>query len=487
MPSTLSTAVFRGTFIVLLFLAACAVPSDSNDSEIDSSDVELVGSVQVSFPDLYPNSNIVLSIPEGVTVPLDSAKKIYEKVQSNTACQSTAPIDLTLAHACTLYHIYYLYPENLPSSLINFTKVTDYVDQLRKTDIYTTYFDPQVYSAFNATFEGDFATIGFSYVLNGNVVSPDTPFRITGITTLSRAWFDGLKVGDDIIAINGEALAGLDKQAIIEKLPTEEEETVSLTISRNSEELTIQTASEEHIAFLLGSNRNIAYLRAKQYTVATGKQIQADFEELQLQAPAPIEKLILDLRRNGGGSVFGALELVDYLVDQDTPSQTNPILITNGYTDEINYLGEYSKSNIGNFTKSNFVVLIDGASASSSEITVAALKDYGVATIIGEKSFGKGVSQNVLDLVDGSGLIITSHNLLPPSQVTYHLVGIQPDYNVLTAPTSLENDFQLDAAIEFLNTGKVASKLLSPSISSRKPAQRLDPLIQQMKEKVLQN
>jgi len=482
MQSQLFSSIFRGTLILFLFLAGCALPNDSNDDGGDSSGIMLPGGTLFSSPD----SNIVLSIPEGLSVSLDAVRNIFEKVKSNEACQSSLPIDLALAHTCTLYHAYYLYPKNLPTSLVNITTAETYTNLLRKSDIYTAYFKPQDYSAFNQTFKGARATIGFTFTLVGNLVSDLNPLHIIGITKFSRAWFDGLQVGDNIIAINGELLNGLDKQTILKKLPTAEAETVTLTISRNGKELTIQTASEEHIAFFLGKNQDIAYLRAKQYTITTGKQIQADFRKLQQQTNTPIKKLILDLRDNGGGSVSGALELVDYLIDQDTPSQTNPILITDGsiLKNVRHYLGSHSSSNIGSFSKDNFVVLINASSASASEITVAALRDYRGATIIGEKSYGKGVSQNILELIDGSGLFITSHNLFPPSRKTYHLVGIEPNIKVLRDPTTPSDDFQLEAAIEFLNTGMVTTKSFPSQVPSRKSKQRLDPWIQQLQKKI---
>ncbi|MBF0287761.1 MAG: PDZ domain-containing protein [SAR324 cluster bacterium] len=479
--STQSFSIFYWILIGFLALSGCASPNNSSD---DSDTIISINGNRATSTD----SDLVLLIPEDVDIADGySIAAIFQIVDTFSGCKADEALDLVLAQACAFFQQYYLFPEQLPTSLDGFINIESYVNQLQKTDPYSVYLPPQQYSEIISSLEGESAKIGFGYELLAETVSSANPLRVTRIIPLSRAWFDGLQVGDQITAINGNSLEGLNLETILGMLPNMESEQTALTIKRAGEEQTIQTAAEEHIAFLLGDNKDIAYLRATQYTLQTGKRIREDFESLQGQSTGTIKKLVLDLRNNGGGSVTAALELVDYLIDNDTPPQTNPILITDGtiFKNQTDYLGEYSDFNVGNFAKDNFVVLINGNSASATEITVAALKDYDTATIIGEQSFGKGISQNAIDLIDGSGIFVPSHYLLPPSGEAYHSVGIEPHYTVSANPTSVTNDPQLEAAIGFLRTGIVTaysqsfSQLFLTSLS-----RQTDPWVQQYQYKL---
>ena len=112
-------------------------------------------------------------------------------------------------------------------------------------------------------------------------------------------------------------------------------------------------------------------------------------------------------------------------------------------------------------------MLIDQGSASSSEITLAALKHYETVTIIGTRSYGKGVSQSVVDLIDGSGLYITSHNILSPGGTSFHNKGIEPDIYNSSSATSPSNDPQLEAATEWLLNGSISAVQPSSTFQQR--------------------
>ena len=102
------------------------------------------------------------------------------------------------------------------------------------------------------------------------------------------------------------------------------------------------------------------------------------------------------------------------------------------------------------------MILIDGSSASASELTSAALKDLGIATLMGGITYGKGVGQNVVGLLDGSGIYITSFELLSPLGNSWQNLGVSPDYALSTVlPATTADDTLLQAAIDFLETGSV--------------------------------
>ena len=105
---------------------------------------------------------------------------------------------------------------------------------------------------------------------------------------------------------------------------------------------------------------------------------------------------------------------------------------------------------------------MDGSSASASEVTSAALKDLGIATLMGGKTYGKGVGQRVVGLLDGSGVYITSFELLSPLGNSWHNLGVSPDYSLSTIlPATPEDDTLLQSAIEFVETGSVSQATTS--------------------------
>ena len=174
-------------------------------------------------------------------------------------------------------------------------------------------------------------------------------------------------------------------------------------------------------------------------------QIVINNEELQKQG---ITSLIIDLRNNGGGIVKEALEIADYILNKD-----DVIL----YEVDKNDKETVEKSTNDPIINMPIVVLTNGNTASSSEILAGALKDHGKATIIGEKTYGKGVIQQLLTLPDGSGLKITSEEYLTPNKTKINGIGIEPDEQI-SLPDTVKNvlnveekdDTQLQKAIEML-------------------------------------
>lgn len=435
-----------------------------------------------------PSSSLVLTVPDGYNVSSDigsfnilpqDARAIYQTAAQMTECQAEDPIDLVLAETCIYYQQYYLYQDQLPTSLNNLLNAKHYVNTVGRNDPFTHYFGPETFSNNNSNLIGEQASIGLQ------IDTSENNLKIQKVSPLSRAWFDGLQAEDIIIAINNESIAGLPVKEALEKLPSLESESVSITVQRNEQQITIDTAAEEHFGKLVGQNEDIAYLRVKQFTTKTGSYMQADFESLETQGN--IQKVILDLRNDLGGSLLGSLDLVDYLIDKDEPEKTNLILSAEDWTGQTLefYLGDYLSAKIGDFSKNNFVVLINDKSASASEVTTAALMDYEVATIIGSQSFGKGVSQSVLELRDHSGIWITSHHLLSPTGTNYHGVGLEPDekINLDLNQATPESDSQLLAAIQFLNTGNINSHLLAKnSRETNRFATPIDPILDQNQE-----
>lgn len=424
-------------------------------------------------------SDLVLSIPDSLNVRQEDVIEIHSAADKVPHCYTTnrEPVDIVLAEACIAYDDYYLYPQFFPEGLDAIKTVESYVSFLQASDPFSFYLSPEDYAYFISFFQGERAFIGFSVECDGEIVSDRTPLVVADITPFTRAWIDGFQKGDQIIEIDGVSLKGMLLEAVDLLFPTTEEEPVEITVNRNGIEITITTAAEENIGLLL--YQDIAYLSVRSFSETTAEEVRLDFIELQAETTGKVDKLILDVRDNGGGSVSGALALVDYLIDKD--SGVFPIVTVRGTAgeEETRYLGDYNVYDIGSFNENNFVLLIDENSASASEIVASVLKHYGTAYLMGETTFGKGIGQSLVELIDGSCVVVPSFESLPPSGKSYHLMGVTPDYYLYAVITAFDDDPVLDAAVRYLNAGGVAIAASSEPARKRgvaAPEKRIDPL-----------
>ena len=225
--------------------------------------------------------------------------------------------------------------------------------------------------------------------------------------------------------------------------------TVKLEIVRNSQIKEIEVKREHikinHVEAKVINNTSIGYIEFNSFDEGCAKEFKEKLEELKQKN---ITSLIIDIRNNGGGLVNEALDIADFMVDKDST-----LLIT---TDK-NGKEEISKAKNDAIINIPIVVLTNKSTASASEILAGALKDNGKVTIVGEKSYGKGVIQELLTLSDGSGLKITTNEYFTPRRNKINKVGISPDIEVYLseeAKTKLileeKEDTQLQKAIEIL-------------------------------------
>ena len=150
--------------------------------------------------------------------------------------------------------------------------------------------------------------------------------------------------------------------------------------------------------------------------------------------------MIIDLRNNGGGIVDEALQITDYILDKDST-----MLITA----DKNKAEEIETSKNDPIIDVPIIILVNNETASASEILAGAIQDYKKATIVGEKTFGKGVIQELYTLNDGSGLKITIKEYFTPNRNKINKVGIKPDYEIIEEKET-EEDEQLQKAMELL-------------------------------------
>ncbi len=416
-----------------------------------------------------------LLIPAGLKegTPAALLKEIALLAAAYPECRAAGTLDLALAQASHLYHRYYLYPANLPVSLAGIASPAALAANLQPRDPFTFYLSVEAYTRQLETARGERSTIGIRLILGGggNTISDANPLLIEAVLPLARGWFDGLQAQDRILRVAGKDVAGLSLTAALDLMPKNEGQEVELGLLRSGNALTVLTAAEHHISALKPGR--IAYLNVRQFSDLTGFRVREDYEKVKQAAGAGIAGIVLDLRGNPGGRVSGALALVDYLIEQDTPASSRPIYRVAGRTRAF-YLGDYFPESLPGLSRANLAVLMDAGSASASEITAAALRYYGTGKIIGQRSFGKGVSQVLLGLADNSGIAITREALLDPGGASFHGRGIDPDIVYSTPPASPTRDGQLDAALQWLREGKVDGAE-SPAPAVAKPSPDLDP------------
>ncbi len=302
-------------------------------------------------------------------------------------------------------------------------------------DIYTTYMPADEAKEYEAMLHGEAGVgIGVEMALRDGYVKvlrtlPDNPAQKAGI-----------KAGDILYKVNGEEIYTASTDEIASKLRGEAGTEVEVTIVRDGKEYTFKMIREaiNNVSAYVDYDGKTAIITITRFDDDTGTMVRKIVND---EFPAKgVEKVILDLRGNGGGYVSAAKDLLSLWID------SQPILIQKSK----NSRDDTTYSNRGQAKLANTptVVLVNGATASASEIVAGALKDYDKATLIGETTFGKGVVQTLLDLSKGAMLKVTTARWYTPKGTSINGEGIKPDIEVERTYDDInhERDPQLDAA-----------------------------------------
>ncbi len=308
-------------------------------------------------------------------------------------------------------------------------------------------------------FESYVGGVEDSYVGIGVVISVDEEAEkiiVVAPTEDSPAYKAGIKPGDYITAVDGVPYNGNEMDECVSSIKGGKAGTkVTVTIERDSEEKDYEIERASISSNSVSSEMidgEIGYLRISSFNMNEPGSNENTFTEFETNIKSlqnsGMKKLVIDLRDNPGGVLDVVCSIADYLLPEGIITYTET---KHGQRTE--YKSDADELNIP------MVVLINGNSASASEILTGALKDFERAEIIGEKSFGKGIVQSVLPFMDGSGISLTSAKYYTPSGVCIHGVGIEPDY-VVEAPEEYEGyyasqipeneDLQLQKALEIL-------------------------------------
>ena len=309
-------------------------------------------------------------------------------------------------------------------------------------DPYTQYFNAADAKTFNDELAGSFTGIGAE-------LGTDASNNIVIVSPLSGYPADkaGLKPKDILAGVNGQSTSGMSVDSVVHKIRGPADSVVKLTIVRGSEkafEVSITRAKITLPSVKTEVTDSIGYLKISQFTGDTVKLAQAAAQDFKAKG---VKGVVLDLRGNPGGYLSGAVDISSLWLEK---GQTVVSERRGGVTVVST---EYATGN--NILKGlPTVVLIDGGSASASEITAGALRDNGVAKLVGTKSFGKGSVQQVQTLVGGSEVKITVAHWYTPAGKNINKQGITPDVAVTNADADVKagKDAQKDQAIQIVKT-----------------------------------
>lgn len=302
-------------------------------------------------------------------------------------------------------------------------------------DPYTVYYDSKEAAEFKSDLKGEIkeAGVGIEMMKQGDYVVvtrtlPNNPARKAGV-----------HAGDIIFAINGEEVWDKDTEIIASKLRGPSGEKVKLTVARDKQKLDFELVREKinNVSADITYQDKTAIISVYRFSEDTGTLVQSFTKDFKNKG---INKVILDLRNNGGGYVTAARDLLSLWLDG------NKILTQKSAT--IGQTITYAKRGEATLKDMKTIVLVNNATASASEIVAGALKDYKKATILGTKTYGKGVVQTMLELSGGSLLKITTAHWYTPEGQTINKTGISPDIEVERSYSDINSgkDPQLDKA-----------------------------------------
>ena len=311
-------------------------------------------------------------------------------------------------------------------------------------DVYSRYYTKDEYEQESVTTEGSYVGIGVAmqkYTAGG--------VQIVECYKGSTAEEAGVKVDDVITAINGEDITDTELQDVVSMIKDNEDKDVVLTVQRKGEdtqEITVKVSNVE-LPSVFGEmlDENTGYIQITEFKGVTVEQYEEVFADLKEQG---MERLVVDLRDNPGGLLNVVCDILRDILPEG--------LIV--YTEDKNGNRSEETCDGKNPLDMPLAVLVNGNSASASEIFAGAVKDYGLGTIVGTTTYGKGVVQSIRQLSDGSAVKLTIANYYTPKGNSINKTGIRPDVEVELSPELLnqeeithEEDNQLQAALNSLN------------------------------------
>jgi len=324
------------------------------------------------------------------------------------------------------------------------------------------------YSAFltNGQLDDLYAQIEGNFVgLGVELKSAEDGLLVVHVIPASPAERAGIRAGDHLVGVGGRSLGGMNVDEAAQLLQGPEGSVVTLAILRAPAPARAVSVRREHVEVpsienvrMLDPAAGIGSLKISSFQKTTAADLEAALRRLDV---AGMRSLVVDLRGNPGGLLSSAVDVSDLFLERGL------VVATRGRSPEEDF--NYSASRPGTW-RMPLVVIIDGDSASSSEIFAGAMRDHGRATIVGTRSYGKGSIQGIFPLeVGGVGMRLTTAKFFSPKGLPYSRVGVEPDLQVQSAARPADgvfvaqaNDPFLDAAVEVARRSVAARPTTKP-------------------------
>lgn len=306
-------------------------------------------------------------------------------------------------------------------------------------DVYTRYLNAEAAEAFSNDLNGTFSGIGAELGINDagqlTIVAPLDDFP---------AQKAGVRAQDVIVEVDGEESIDWTVEEAVTNIRGPEGSDVSLTLARNGERIEVTITRQTIVLPSVETEileENIGYIRISRFAEDTQRLVANAAQEFQSKN---VEKVILDLRNNGGGFLAAAVDVAGLWVE-------NQVVVEQRQGGEVT--DALRTNQVAEFEGLETVVLVNGGSASASEIVAGALQDLELATIVGEQTFGKGSVQSLEKLDEGGVLKVTIARWYTPDGRTIDEEGIAPDVEVSLSEEDIEaeRDSQRLRAIEILS------------------------------------
>lgn len=309
-------------------------------------------------------------------------------------------------------------------------------------DPYSVYYNKEEFAEMMEDTSGTFEGIGV-YLLQ----DPDTKdLLVLQPIKNSPAEKAGMKADDQIVEVDGEDIIGQDINLVVSKMRGPKGTTVNVGVKRSGSDEIIRfdlvrdEINATTVDYKMEEDK-IGYIAIAEFADDTANQFNEAYDDLVKQG---MKALIIDLRSNGGGYVDTAVKVADKLIKEGD-------ILTVRDKNGLSY--KYEDNGDENYMTVPCVLLVDGNTASASEILTGALRDHDLVTIIGTKTFGKGITQIIAPLDDGSGVKITNSKYFTPDGEDIHGIGIEPDILVEWDQEKYKKDGtdnQLDAAKDYI-------------------------------------
>ncbi len=362
---------------------------------------------------------------------------VYETGEANSA-NNASEIREKLSKIDAVINEYYLNESEIDEEKMIEGIYSGYVAGLGEN--YTTYYTAQEYADLMESSSGEYSGIGVSVSqsIETGVITIVNPFEN------GPGYEAGMRKDDILFAVEGEEVTGQDINSVVAKIKGEAGTTVDLTVYRPSTDEYIDMTVERRVVqnptvTYEMKDGNIGYIQVTEFDEVTVEQFSTAISDLQGQG---MQGLVVDLRDNPGGLLSSVCDMLDRILPEGN------LLV---YTMDKDGNREEHYAEDEDSLDLPMIVLVNGNSASASEIFTAALQDYDKATIMGTTTFGKGIVQVILPLDDGSAVKVTQSQYYTPTGVCIHGEGVTPDIEV-EYDASSENDNQLDAALEQMKT-----------------------------------